>query len=323
MRNEIVVLEDGKKTSGQIDVGGFAASGASVNPALLYLADLASKEGRRTMRSKLNRVARLIGTESLETCRWEEMRPHDVHGILLLLEKEGLEASTINNYLAALKGVATQAWKEGLMESETLQRIKAIKSRRSTRLPKGRSLTMEESNALMSCHRGVSPVVDTRDKALLALMLGCGLRRAEVCGLTLADVSFNEGAITLIGKGNKERKVYLPEAAMKFLLVWLNFRGQEDGPLFTRIFRGGHILKEKSLSESAVTLILKERLEITGQKRATPHDLRRTFATRLIEDGNDLVKVQRAMGHASVQTTARYDRRGEKDQKEMARNVRL
>ncbi len=96
---------------------------------------------------------------------------------------------------------------------------------------------MEESSALMSCHRGVSPVVDTRDKALLALMLGCGLRRAEVCGLTLADVSFNEGAITLIGKGNKERKVYLPEAAMKFLLVWLNFRGQENRPLFRRIFR--------------------------------------------------------------------------------------
>lgn len=209
------------------------------------------------------------------------------------------------------------------MESETLQRIRAIKSRRSTRLPKGRSLTMEESSALMSCHRGVSPVVDTRDKALLALMLGCGLRRAEVCGLTLSDVNFDEGAITLIGKGNKERKVYLPEAAMNFLLVWLDFRGQEDGPLFTRIFRGGHILKQKSLSESAVTLILKERLAITGQKRATPHDLRRTFATRLIEDGNDLVKVQRAMGHANVQTTARYDRRGEKDQKEMAKSVRL
>lgn len=103
------------------------------------------------------------------------------------------------------------------MESETLQRIRAIKSRRSTRLPKGRSLTMEESSALMSCHRGVSPVVDTRDKALLALMLGCGLRRAEVCGLTLSDVNFDEGAITLIGKGNKERKVYLPEAAMNFL----------------------------------------------------------------------------------------------------------
>lgn len=74
---------------------------------------------------------------------------------------------------------------------------------------------------------------------------------------------------------------------------------------------------------ATLTLILRERLASTGDKVATPHDLRRTFATRLIEDGNDLVKVQRAMGHANVQTTAHYDRRSEKDQAAMAKGVRL
>lgn len=66
-----------------------------------------------------------------------------------------------------------------------------------------------------------------------------------------------------------------------------------------------------------------DRLAISRQKNVTPFEQHYTFATRLIEDGNDLVKVQRAMGHANVQTTARYDRRGEKDQKEMAKSVRL
>lgn len=93
---------------------------------------------------------------------------------------------------------------------------------------------------------------------------------------------------------------------------WLDLRGDIPGPLFTRIYRGEHIMPKRPLSESAVMLILKERFSIAGQRDATPHDLRRTFATRLIEDGSDLVKVQRAMGHANVQTTARYDRRGEK-----------
>ena len=294
-----------------------------INPALLYLSELGSKEGRRTMRSKLNRVAIMVGASSIETCDWVQMRPQSVHAVLLQLEQENLSASTINNYLAALKGVAFQAWKEGLMSSETLQRIKAIKSRRSSRLPKGRCLSMEESAQLLACNRGKSPVVDVRDRAVLTLMLGCGLRRAEVCGLSLDDFDSEERSIRLIGKGNKERTVYLPGAAYDCVLKWLEFRGWHSGPIFTRIFRGGHILLEKPLSESAITLILKERLSIAGQKEATPHDLRRTFATRLIEDGNDLVKVQRAMGHANVQTTARYDRRGNKDQKLMASKVRI
>lgn len=296
---------------------------AAVNPAFLYLAELGSREARRTMKSKLGRVVRLFGADSIESCSWAQMRPHDIHALMLQLERENLSASTRNNYLAAMKGVAFQAWKEGLMSSETLQRIKAIKSKRTYRLPKGRCLSMEESSRLLSCHRGSSEAVDVRDRAVLTLMLGCGLRRAEVCGLSMENVDFSEMSITLIGKGNKERKVYLPQAAFDSLINWLKIRGNEAGPLFTRIYRGGHLMIEKPLSESAITLILKERLRISGQPDATPHDLRRTFATRLIEDGNDLVKVQRAMGHANVQTTARYDRRGEKDQRNMAKTVRI
>lgn len=316
------IISRNPSTAGIAAVDAFADS-PLINPAFLYLAELGSREGRRTMRSKLGRVARIFGAASIEACRWEKMRPQDVHAVLLTLENENLSASTINNYLAALKGVAVQAWKEGLMTSETLQRIRAVKSRRSVRLPKGRCLSMEESGKLLACHRGTAPVVDVRDRAVLSLMLGCGLRRAELCALKLEDLNREEKSLSLIGKGNKERTVFMPDAAFDYLNDWLTYRGDGPGPLFTRIYRGGRIMPEKPLSESAVTLILKERLSIAGEKNATPHDLRRTFATRLIEDGNDLVKVQRAMGHANVQTTARYDRRGEKDQKEMALQVRL
>lgn len=304
-------------------VSGFRDEPPAVNPALLYLAELGSKQGRRTMRSKLNRLARLAGATCLEDCNWGGMRHHDVHALVLMLERENLEASTVNNYLSALKGVATQAWKEGLMDSETLQRIRSIKSRRSSRLPTGRCLSMKETGDLLNCHRGVEPVVDVRDRAVLALMIGCGLRRAELCGLTLDEYDPSDASITLVGKGNKERKVYVPEAADELLQEWIHLRGTREGYLFTRIYRGGHLMVDRPLSESGVTLILNQRIRIAGAKAATPHDLRRTFATRLIEDGHDLVKVQRAMGHSNVQTTARYDRRSEKDQKEMARSVRL
>lgn len=301
----------------------FSDHSRHVNPAFLYLAELGSAQGRRTMRSKLNRIARLAGAPSIELCPWEKMRAYDVQKLMLQLEMENLSASTINNYLAALKGVAFQTWKAGLMTGEDLQRIRSIRSRRNVRLPTGRCLTMEESSKLLSCHRGTTPIVDIRDRAVLSLMLGCGLRRAELCSLSLASYEKADQSLKLIGKGNKERKVYLPEIASDALAAWLRFRGNAPGSLFTRIYRGGHIMPQKPLSESAVTLILKERLSISGQQSATPHDLRRTYATRLIEDGNDLVKVQRAMGHANIQTTARYDRRGEKDQQDMALKVRI
>lgn len=296
---------------------------AVINPALLYLSELGSETARRTMRSKLNRAARLVGASDLEHCPWHRMRHQDVHAVLLKLEQEGLAASTINNYLAALKGVALEAWKQDLMTAEDLARIKAIKSRRSYRLPKGRCLTPQETKALLAVRRGKTDIVDRRDKALLALMIGCGLRRGEICNLTLDAYNPETGAITLVGKGNKERRVYLPPTAEAYLKAWLNKRGLVSGFLFTRIFRAGRILVDRPLSLSAVTFILKERIEACGATPATPHDLRRTFATRLIEAGNDLVLVQRAMGHANIQTTARYDRRGEAEQRAMATRVHL
>lgn len=304
-------------------VGFASASRAPVNPALLYLSELGSDTARRTMRSKLNRAARLAGASDLEHCAWQQMRHQDVHAILLSLEKEGLAASTINNYLAALKGVALEAWKQDLMSAEQLARIKAIKSRRSYRLPKGRCLSREETKAILSANRGETPIVDCRDKALLALMIGCGLRRAEICDLVLEAYDPEQSAITLVGKGNKERRVYLPESAEAFLKTWLSKRGLLPGFLFTRIFRGGHILVNRPLSLSAITFILKDRIHEAGLAPATPHDLRRTFATRLIESGHDLVLVQRAMGHANIQTTARYDRRGDAEQKALAKQVEL
>lgn len=95
----------------------------------------------------------------------------------------------------------------------------------------------------------------------LASTLGYGLRRAEVCGLTLTDVNFQESAITLTR--------YLLKVTMNLLLVWIDFRKLDESPAFTSIFRGGHILKETSFWDSAVTRILKEWLAITAQKTAS------------------------------------------------------
>lgn len=315
-----IALDSIDASSGEI-----VASDPQLNPAMLYLAELGASNSRRCMKSKLDRCARIVGSQSMTDCPWGRMRYTDVLGILLKLEEDGASAATINCYLSALKGVALHAWKIRQLDQEEYLRIKTIRSRRTSRLPTGRALSMGESHRLLTAsHRGVSEIVDVRDRAILSIMIGCGLRRAEVTGLKMDSYDAQEMSLRLIGKGNKERVVYLPPAADAVLHEWIrSFRGREEGWLFSRIYRGGKLERNRPLSESAIALILRERLASTGDKAATPHDLRRTFATRLIEDGNDLVKVQRAMGHANVQTTARYDRRSEKDQAAMAKGVRL
>ncbi|MBE8111554.1 tyrosine-type recombinase/integrase, partial [Escherichia coli] len=113
------------------------------------------------------------------------------------------------------------------------------------------------------------------------------------------------------GKGNKERLAYVPAGAWQRLQIWIDeIRGETPGPLFTRIRRFGDVTLNR-LTDQAVYHILQVRQGQAGITKCSPHDLRRTFATAMLDNGEDLITVKDAMGHASVTTTQQYDRRGE------------
>jgi len=146
---------------------------------------------------------------------------------------------------------------------------------------------------------------------MLAVMLGCGLRRSEVVGLDLRDVVTQEQALRVLGKGNKERLAYMPHGTWQRLQFWLEqVRSEAPGPLFTRI-RRFDTLTDDRLTDQAVYHILQVRQRQAGIEKCAPHDLRRTFATAMLDNGEDLITIRDAMGHASVTTTQQYDRRGE------------
>ena len=147
--------------------------------------------------------------------------------------------------------------------------------------------------------------------AMLAVILGCGLRRSEAVGLDLRDVVTHNRALRVLGKGNKERLAYVPAGAWQRLQIWIDeVRGETPGPLFTRIRRFGDVTLNR-LTDQAVYHILQVRQGQAGIGKCSPHDLRRTFATAMLDNGEDLITVKDAMGHASVTTTQQYDRRGE------------
>lgn len=318
--SSVVVLSSGPTTLSPA----IASRERRVNPALLYLASLYSPESRRTMRSKINCVARLAGATSLEDMDWTTLRFQTVYQIMLALEAKKLVGSTINCYLVAIKGIAHMAWAQGLLPESEWLRIQDVKSRRYSRKPTGRSISSAESRSLLNVEPSCSRTKDVRDYAILTLMIGCGIRRAEICGLRLEDLNREEKTLEIVGKGNKGRTAHLPPETLKAVGRWIDeFRGTEAGYLFGRVSKSGKLTLGRPLNPSGISQMIERNVGAKGIAKLTPHDLRRTFATRLLAAGHDIVTVQRAMGHANVQTTARYDRRGEEAQKKMAETVLL
>jgi site-specific recombinase XerD len=225
--------------------------------------------------------------------------------------------STVNLHLAALRGVLRACWRLGLMDGEEYHRAADVPSVRGSTLPKGRALGAGEIRALFdACASDPSPA-GRRDAALLAVMYGAGLRRAEVATLQTGDMDAETGSLAVRGKGGKERLVYLANGAAAAMTDWLAVRGAEPGPLFLRIRKDGQI-SAKGLTAQAVYLALRKRAEQAGVERFSPHDLRRTFVGDLLDAGADVSMVQRLAGHAQVTTTVRYDRRPERAKQKAA-----
>lgn len=284
---------------------------APVSPARAYLLSLNSPRSRQTMASFLGIVAGMLGAASMESCSWGSLRRHHVMAVTELLRDTGRATATVNTYLSALKGVAKEAWMLKLMDVESFQHIRAVRNLRGSRLPRGRALPPEEIRALFGACEADDSSIGVRDAAMLAVILGCGLRRSEAVGLDLSDVVTNEKALRVLGKGNKERLAYMPAGTWQRLTMWIDqVRGEREGPLFTRIRRFDTLTSDR-LTDQAVYHVLQVRQYQAGIAKCAPHDLRRTFATAMLDNGEDLITVKDAMGHASVTTTQQYDRRGE------------
>ena len=297
------------------------------NPALMYLATLGSKDSYRCMKSKLNKFARFFGYQGLVDCDWKSMQPN--HITIFLTAQSWGSARTYNCYLSAIKSVALNAWRNKQIDLDQFQRIKSLKQRRIFRAPSGRAISPEESSSLIrSLNKNSLRTI--RNRAIFFLMLGCGLRRAEVCDLKLKQVSIKNKSAKIIGKGNKERTIYFPTAVLEVLKNWLDARSLnkeeiDAGFVFGRIDNRQRLHLDIPLDPSSITRIVEKLVSETDnlEGRLTPHDLRTTFATRLISKNVDIVEVQKLMGHASVATTGNYVRKDEENLRKAAEKAEL
>jgi site-specific recombinase XerD len=262
--------------------------------------------------AKGNLPARLRAACSLP---WGSLRVDRLGELRAQLLDKGLSPASVNKVQAAVRGTLEQAWRSGMVDSDTLARAKdTLTAVKGSTLPAGRHVKRVELRRLFeACEYMGRGAAGARDAALLAL-LATGIRRAEVADLKTSDYEEATGRLVVRGKGRKERVVFLVNGAKQAVDEWIALSGRDEGPILRRVNKSGAI-KEGGLSAQAVYSRLRLLSSIAGVT-CTPHDLRRTMAGDALDAGIDVVTLQSIMGHSSPSTTARYDRRPEAKKRE-------
>jgi integrase/recombinase XerC len=218
-----------------------------------------------------------------------------VRGYLADLHDRGLARTSIARRLATLRSFFRYLIRRGRM------RINPAREVRTPSLP-GRlpaHLPIDQSQALFRQPPG-DELADRRDRAVLEVLYATGVRVAELAGLDVEDTDLGEGSVRVLGKGRKERIVPLGSKAVDAVRAYLADREGSRGPLF-RNARGGR------LTVRSLHRIVRARARAAGLAgRVTPHTLRHTFATHLLDAGADLRLIQELLGHARLATTQRY-----------------
>lgn len=287
------------------------------NPAAEYLGGLDSDRSKKVQADALNIIADILSPGAdLWTIPWEMINPTQAANVRAILA-DRYSAATANRMLSAFRMTIRRVWKDGLIDADTRDRIADIKNVKGSKVPAGRKVTSGEIRALADVCKADESPAGFRDAAIIALMVTVGPRRAEVVGLDLSDYDPETGQVKILGKGNKERLTYLANGTRAAMDDWLQVRGSEPGALFVPIDRHGNMTL-KNMTHQAIYNMLNKRIEQAGIKDFSPHDLRRTFISDMLDAGADIATVAKMVGHASVTTTARYDRRPEKAKQQAA-----
>jgi site-specific recombinase XerD len=223
------------------------------------------------------------------------------------LEERRLGSSSIIIRMSAIRKLAAEAADNGLLAPELAQGISRVKSVKSTGIRVGNWLSQRQAQALLSAP-DLMTVVGLRDRAMLAVLLGCGLRRSEVAALTFAHVQQRDGRwciVDLVGKHGRVRTAPMPAWVKVAIDAWTSVSAVAAGHVFRTVNRAGAVTGDR-LGEKVVWQMLKRYAAEVGAPGIAPHDLRRTCAKLCRAAGGDLEQIQLLLGHASVQTTERY-----------------
>ncbi|WP_158799470.1 site-specific tyrosine recombinase XerD [Pedobacter sp. L105] len=262
--------------------------GLSENSVEAYLNDVA----------KLFQYYEVIGKE----LNFKELKESDLYNFMIWLSELGMLANTQARVISGLKSFFNFLIIEDLINLDPSVQLESPKL--SRKLPD--VLTVPEIEALIAAI-DLSKPEGMRNKAIIEVLYGCGLRVTELVTLKISDLNTAQEYIKVTGKGNKERIIPIGETALQYIDIYLNEvrvhlsikKGNEDFVFLNRL--------GTSLSRISVFTIIKGLADQIGLKKSiSPHTFRHSFATHLIEGGADLRAVQEMLGHSSITTTELY-----------------
>jgi site-specific recombinase XerD len=225
----------------------------------------------------------------------------------LYLESLGLAAATINQRLAAVRRLAYEAADSGLLSPKLAAGIRRVKGVKQLGQRSGNWLNLEQCQSLLEKSGGES-LRSNRDLAMIAILLGCGLRRAELASLRIEDVQIRQGhwaIVDLVGKGGHVRTVPMPNWVKRAVDKWTVAAQVTDGRMFRAVSRHNSTWG-RGISENVVWYVVRSCAQRLELEHIAPHDLRRTCAKLCHSNGGELEQIQFLLGHASALTTERY-----------------
>lgn len=218
-----------------------------------------------------------------------------------------LSPSTVNVRLSAMRKLVTEAQRNGMLSSGEAENLSGVPNMREKGIRLGNWLTREQAKELLQVPDR-SKLKGKRDYVILALLVGCALRRQELASLYIEDIQMREGRwviADLRGKGGRVRTVAVPIWVKQGINAWTTAAEIEDGRLLRSVSKSGK-LNGDTLSDWAVWSVVEQSAKQIGIEHFGAHDLRRTCAKLCRKAGGDLEQIKFLLGHSSIQTTERY-----------------
>lgn len=250
-----------------------------------------------TVASYCRDVEGFLSSSGLEPA---SVRPEDIQEYLGKLTSDGISKRSSARFLSSLRSFFSWCVEEGEVKENPCDSVDSPKLGKY--LPE--VLSVDEVSAIMDSV-DLSSATGKRNRAILEVLYGCGLRVSEASALKISHVHFDEGFVDVIGKGDKQRLVPLGEMASEAILAYLPERPEPA----SRAYEDYIFLNKfgKPLSRVSIFNLVKEQAMVAGiTKEISPHTFRHSFATHLVENGADLRIVQEMLGHESILTTEIY-----------------
>jgi integrase/recombinase XerC len=250
---------------------------------------------QKSYRRQLEAV--IVLTDKLSLTDWRQLDAAKVRMILAQSKRAGLNSASLALRMSALRSFLDWLVHHGVIVANPAKGISTPKSGR--RLPK--NIDVDEVNKLLDIDDNDPLAV--RDRAMLELMYGSGLRLSELVGLDCRRINLDAGEVWVLGKGSKERKLPIGRMAIEWVTRWLEMRewfAPEDDALF--ISKNGNRISGRNVEKRFNQWGIKQGLN----SHIHPHKLRHSFATHMLESSGDLRAVQELLGHANLSTTQIY-----------------